>query len=1292
MKNRILSLFLTLAMCLSLGTFILPQQARAESYQTFDTSKTYFLWLKEANGARRYRWNADGTGKRDVIHLDVPSGANCVMTFTASKEAGYYGIRCKDRYINTKDNNEKAGQYLHQWEDFYEGDNQKFRFIPVPGEADTYYIQMKKGGLYVGLQGNQAAQHSIIETADDAHKCKWVVLPSDWAPFPTDKSQEFDTSRQYYLWLKEGDAGTYDYRWNADGTGQGKVIHLDIPAGGNCRFTFTPAAENGWYGIRCTEGDRYVDTDENDKMVSRVLHQWSKDLKQDNQKFRFIPVEGESNTYYIQAKNSGLYVCLNGFNESERYRTLMVGDGEFACKWEVVPTEPPLEPNALLPGAKDHVGYPADGALTFMMNPVGYLSGLSVNNDAKVVGNKVHLWTMGHICKVTAEYIGTDRNGNTQDAYRIRSFDYFETSTNYWENKDFVWDVDDQSKRDGAVIHVWEEGGDDKASTLWRFIPAPGQEDVYYIQNVNSHLYVGLESEEDRDGVTLKQTSKKVPWEIHWLYAGSEDSGDKEPGTFTPGGEDPGSTTYYGYSVDEDGNVTDPSAPMNSGNWMSRLPDELPLSQINIPGTHDAAATRFWTSFSNFINEGVGQILAQMLYIDEQFNAGVRAWDIRVSNHEADASFDPSIIHGKDLVICHDRYGNTLHLSTVIETAAEFLRTHPKETIVIKLSGQGNGNSLNVITALSKYVLIDLYLSDAQKKAIAEGRLTYDDIGPKYPIYIPSKEDLNTRVPTLGEVRGKIVFLNGAGVPFYYEDPKDTKSDKIPIEFSSDLEEYQFRAAGPNIEPWVISDLELDPPKTLQEINNTCAWAQDVFNLGDGKVKMEYVDGSFDDLEAHHQTDTAYVLNFASAHDDIDVSKDIFQRLMADSTLDQTSGTRKNTGILFVNELDPLLARRIYMTNFDGDGTALPAAWGVFFDSAGGSAVPSQHVNTGKTADRPKDPVKNGYTFQGWQLDGQDYDFTAPVTEPITLTALWKENSSGGGSGGGGGGGGAVTYAVSLRTDPADASRGKIAASLANARSGQKVTLTLSPDEGWQGAGVTVTDKNGNAVTVTKNDDGTYSFTMPAGAVTVTPAFEELRTPEVPDGPSAPGTSDESKAFRDVPEDAWFRDAVAWAVSEGVMNGVSETSFAPDASCTRAMVVTMLWRLEGEPEHGSDPFDDVAAGSWYEQAVAWAAEQGVVKGFSETAFRPEDSVTREQLAAILYRYAGYKGTAVSPDANILDYADALDVSDWAVEAMRWAVQEGIVQGVGGNRLAPGSGATRAQIAAMFLRFCQQPEK
>ena len=177
-------------------------------------------------------------------------------------------------------------------------------------------------------------------------------------------------------------------------------------------------------------------------------------------------------------------------------------------------------------------------------------------------------------------------------------------------------------------------------------------------------------------------------------------------------------------------------------------------------------------------------------------------------------------------------------------------------------------------------------------------------------------------------------------------------------------------------------------------------------------------------------------------------------------------------------------------------------------------------------------------------------------------------------------------------------------------------------------------------------------------------------------------------AFSDASPAEWYHDGVHWALENGVMNGVSGTRFDPNGTATRAMVVTMLWRLEGEPEGGGSPFADVPADAWYGRAVGWAAEQAVVTGVSETAFSPDTPVTREQLATVLYRYAQARGMDVSvgEDTNILSYDDAFSISDWAMPAMQWACGAGILNGMGDGTLAPQSSASRAQIATMLLRF------
>ena len=247
---------------------------------------------------------------------------------------------------------------------------------------------------------------------------------------------------------------------------------------------------------------------------------------------------------------------------------------------------------------------------------------------------------------------------------------------------------------------------------------------------------------------------------------------------------------------------------------------------------------------------------------------------------------------------------------------------------------------------------------------------------------------------------------------------------------------------------------------------------------------------------------------------------------------------------------------------------------------------------------------------------------------------------------------------------------GTVTADPTAAKAGTTVTLTPVPDRGYQVGAVAVTDRFGDAVAVTEQADGTYTFTMPNGQVTVTVTFAEAPLP-----------------FPDVTEGDWFYDAVRYAYETGLMDGVGDNLFAPNSETTRAQLVTILYRLAGEPEPGGDSgFSDVAAGTWYTDAVAWAAQNGIVNGVSDTEFAPGDDITREQLAAILYRYAACQGYDVSQRADLSGFGDASSISGYAQEALSWAHAQGLVLGFEDGSLRPQGTASRAQIAAVLMRF------
>lgn len=241
------------------------------------------------------------------------------------------------------------------------------------------------------------------------------------------------------------------------------------------------------------------------------------------------------------------------------------------------------------------------------------------------------------------------------------------------------------------------------------------------------------------------------------------------------------------------------------------------------------------------------------------------------------------------------------------------------------------------------------------------------------------------------------------------------------------------------------------------------------------------------------------------------------------------------------------------------------------------------------------------------------------------------------------------------------------------ASAGAKVTITVTPGRNATVQRITVTDEDGERLKLTENRDGTYSFTMPNGAANVYARFSGSGLP-----------------FADVPSGSWYYDDVAYVYDTGLMTGLTATAFGPNLSTTRGMIVTILWRMENEPaaKHGC-PFADVRRGSYYEQAIAWASENGIVTGFDASTFAPDRAITREQLAAILFRFAAYRGMdAVTLRENLSSFQDQAAISAYAVSALNWAVGEGLMQGTG-DKLEPTGNATRAQVAAMLRRFIQR---
>ncbi len=268
------------------------------------------------------------------------------------------------------------------------------------------------------------------------------------------------------------------------------------------------------------------------------------------------------------------------------------------------------------------------------------------------------------------------------------------------------------------------------------------------------------------------------------------------------------------------------------------------------------------------------------------------------------------------------------------------------------------------------------------------------------------------------------------------------------------------------------------------------------------------------------------------------------------------------------------------------------------------------------------------------------------------------------------------TYTVTVPT----AENGTITADKATAQEGDTVTLTVRPAEGYvlQSLAATCAAAAPGTVPLQEKGEGIYTFAMPAGDVTVTGTFALEEEEEEP-WPPFP--------FTDVPETMWYYDSVYYVYAHGLMNGTAATLFSPGNPTTRGMLVTILYRMEGSPQGaGWGPFTDVTPGAYYAQPIAWAAWNGIVNGITSTTFAPDRNVTREQMAAILYRYTAWKEWDVSQQGNLFQFTDWQKVQTYARTPLAWAVASGLIQGKENQRLDPGGPATRAEVATILQRF------
>ena len=325
----------------------------------------------------------------------------------------------------------------------------------------------------------------------------------------------------------------------------------------------------------------------------------------------------------------------------------------------------------------------------------------------------------------------------------------------------------------------------------------------------------------------------------------------------------------------------------------------------------------------------------------------------------------------------------------------------------------------------------------------------------------------------------------------------------------------------------------------------------------------------------------------------------------------------------------------------------------------GATADITYNVASGTTITLPTPAHRSGYTFNGWYDGSKFYAAGASykVSATATLNASWSYISSGSSSYD-------PTYSVTVdKTE-----NGSVTVSPKSASKGSTVTITVKPDSGYVLETLTVTDKNGNELTLKDKGDGKYTFTMPAGKVEVKATFME--------------DNSVLNFFYDVPNDAYFYEAVKWAVKSGVTNGLTDTMFGPYESCTRAQIVTFLWRAAGSPEpKTASSFTDVPVSTYYAKAVAWAVENGITNGMTETTFAPDATCTRGQSVTFLYR--ALKGTA-SGSANFTDVKSDAFYAD----AINWAVANNVTNGTSNTTFSPNADCTRAEIVTFLYRAYQ----
>ncbi len=655
--------------------------------------------------------------------------------------------------------------------------------------------------------GEESTQMSSVNDAEIIEEPELMAGALD--------SVRLDTSQ--YLMIYP--AANKKYRWNTNGTGKNACVHLDENSGRDCTMQFEQVTSGGtyYYSIRYSGSGYFIDSEKDDSKTGRVLHNGKKSRDQDNQLFRFVPVKDskgnvKKNTYYILSKK--------GDNEKKSLYIGLDKDQDIAYKRKVATSSKPMEwvvENAAFPvpsGAQKLPQNASDHRTICMIYPKGYKRDVNVDGDSKKNGASLHLYLHGTSSKFECTW------NATYQAYRLGCMTITEKSLGT------VWEVKERRYEEGTTIQSWEKV-EDSLSQYWRFVSQGNG--VYRIQNVYTGKYASLREIKDDNNVGLVISSTPMDWQVDVI------------------------------------NVADQDA--RSVKWMSEISDDTRLSDLNIPASHDTGTA--WTSaYGMDLSESESTSISkcQQLFVEEQLNVGVRAFDLRV--YQKDATDDPDIVHGDQYGQCRKQDYSKLTLKDVLQKTTDFLRVNPSETVIIKVGAQGSGGGPeNVAKA------IDRCIQDSS-----------------YPIYRP---ETNT-VPTLGEVRGKIVLMRGFSFGSYEPVAKETWF-------------------GPDVASGWGSDYDKIPgARQVYDQEGCQIWVQDAYKVNTTD-KRSHVEKTIDQAEKGEIPGGSYIWNFTSCTDPMVIIKSA--RNMTTWFLSRAAREYRNgkkLGIMPMDYIDAKMALAIY--------------------------------------------------------------------------------------------------------------------------------------------------------------------------------------------------------------------------------------------------------------------------------------------------------------------------------------------------------------------------------------------